>query len=98
MTVSEKGCFIYETLKYLDDLKETIPATIEHFSALSKSALENNVLDKKTKTLIPLSLSILQNSQYCIKFHIESLMLQGLGYKELLEIISIVVYMGGGQR
>ncbi len=88
--------FTYEIIKELEDLKNDIPEFITHFSEISKAALTEGAIDKKTKSLIALSLSIILNSKKCTEFHLQNSISLGANYKELLEILSLVTYMGGG--
>ncbi|MGO9544266.1 MAG: carboxymuconolactone decarboxylase family protein [Rhodomicrobium sp.] len=80
----------------LKKLREDIPDTMQAFSALSKAALKDGVLDKKTKELIALALGVAAHCDACIGFHVEALVKLGATRAEIEETLGMTVYMGGG--
>lgn len=70
--------------------------TLTQFSALSKSALADGALDKKTKELIALAIGISKHCDGCIGFHTKALKRLGATDDEVAETLAMTVYMGGG--
>lgn len=77
-------------------LRQEIPDTMQAFSALAQTATKDGVLDKKTKELIALALGVAARCDGCIGFHNEALVRLGATRQEVLETLSMAVYMGGG--
>lgn len=80
----------------LAKLRKEIPEVMDGFHALSQAATQNGALDKKTKELIALALGIASHCDGCIGFHVQSLIKLGVTREELLETLSMTIYMGGG--
>jgi AhpD family alkylhydroperoxidase len=77
-------------------LRQEIPETMQAFSALAQTATKDGALDKKTKELIALALGVAPWCDGCIGFHNETLVRFGASRQEVLEVLSMAVYMGGG--
>lgn len=80
----------------LAKLRKEIPDVMNAFSALAQSATKDGALDKKTKELIALALGIAGHCDGCIGFHMQTLVKLGVTRAELLETLSMAIYMGGG--
>ena len=80
----------------LAKLRADLPDTTKGFSMMARSALQDGALDKKTKELIALALSVAAHCDACIGFHVESLVRLGVTRAELEEALGMAVYMGGG--
>ncbi|KCZ84356.1 MULTISPECIES: carboxymuconolactone decarboxylase family protein [Hyphomonas] len=70
--------------------------TVNQFNAMSKAALEDGALDKKTKELIALSIGVAKQCDGCIGFHTKALKRLGATDGEVAEALGMTVYMGGG--
>jgi AhpD family alkylhydroperoxidase len=81
---------------FLAKLRNEIPDVMNGFSALAQAATKEGALNKKTKELIALALGIAAHCDGCIGFHMQTLIKLGLTREELLETLSMAVYMGGG--
>ncbi|AIF80796.1 hypothetical protein I862_01165 [endosymbiont of Acanthamoeba sp. UWC8] len=81
---------------YLSKMHKEIPDVMSSLGALSKSVSKNGVLDKKTKELIAMSLGVAARCDGCIGFHTKTLCELGTTREELLEALSMAIYMGGG--
>ena len=77
-------------------LRQEIPETMQAFTALAQAATRDGALDKKTKELIALALGVAARCDGCIGFHGETLVRLGATRQEVLEVLSMAVYMGGG--
>jgi AhpD family alkylhydroperoxidase len=95
MTKSYKN--ITEDLNtYLSKLRKEIPDAMQGFSALAQTSLKDGALNKKTKELIALAVGISSRCDGCIGFHVKTLVGLGMIREELLEVLAMSVYMGGG--
>ena len=80
----------------LGRLRGEIPDTLQAFSALGKAACAEGALDKKTKELIAMALSVAARCDPCVGFHTQALVKLGATRAELAETLAMAVYMGGG--
>ena len=77
-------------------LRTEMPDTLRGFSALAKGATQNGALDKKTKELIAIALSVAARCDPCIGFHVQTYVQLGGTRAELVDALGMAVYMGGG--
>jgi AhpD family alkylhydroperoxidase len=83
--------------RLLSILYEASPEMGKHFGEISKAALQQDVLSTKTKQLIALAISIILRSKECVAFHLTNLIKkEGMLAEEMVDILTICVYMGGG--
>lgn len=94
--IEESSELTHKIVDTLHELKQEIPETIDNFLRLSALSLKDGAINGKTKSMIALAIAITQNSKECMVFHLKNLAKQKLEYNELIEIISIATYMGGG--
>lgn len=80
----------------LATLRKEIPDVMNAFGALAQASTKDGALNKKTKELIALALGIAGHCDACIGFHVQTLVKLGMTRAELLETLSMAVYMGGG--
>jgi AhpD family alkylhydroperoxidase len=80
----------------LAKLRADIPDTMAGFSALAQAAGRDGALDKKTKELIALALSVAAHCDPCIGFHTKALVRLGATRAEIEEVLGMAIYMGGG--
>ena len=80
----------------LGKLRGEIPDTLRGFSALAKAATQDGALDKKTKELIALALSVGARCDPCVGYHAQALVKFGATREEVAEALGMAVYMGGG--
>lgn len=81
---------------HIAPLRTAQPDALRGFSALAQGAMKDGVLDKKTKELIAMALSIGTRCDPCVGFHAEALVKLGATRDELQETLAVCVYMGGG--
>lgn len=77
-------------------LRREAPETMQGFAALARAATQPGVLDAKTKELIALAIGVATRCDGCIGFHMDALVRLGAGREEIVETLSMAVYMGGG--
>lgn len=80
----------------LKQLRGATPDVMKGFSGLARAALEAKVLDKKTKELIALGISVAIRCEPCITFHAEAAVAQGATREEISETMGMAIYMGAG--
>jgi AhpD family alkylhydroperoxidase len=80
----------------LKELGSQTPAQMQAFSQLMKAVEAPGNLDRKTKELIALCLSIAGRCEWCIAFHVKNALDAGATKEEILEAAWVAVLMGGG--
>ena len=80
----------------LAKMRKEMPDVMAGFSALAQAASKDGVLDKKTKELIAMALAVANHCPGCIGFHSQALVKLKTSREELLETLSMAIYMGGG--
>ena len=87
----------------LDDLTAAIatlragaPQPMRAFSALAREALQPGALDVKTKELIATAIAVATRCDGCIGFHAKAAIRAGASREEILETLSMAIYMGAG--
>ncbi|HEX2942593.1 MAG TPA: carboxymuconolactone decarboxylase family protein [Rhodopila sp.] len=82
--------------RHLATLRADQPEMMKGFGDLARAAGKDGVLDKKTKELIGVALSVAARCDPCIGFHVQSFVKLGGSKAELEEVLGMAVYMGGG--
>jgi AhpD family alkylhydroperoxidase len=82
--------------KSLVNLRTYAPDVMKAFGMLSQAASQDGALDKKTKELIALALGVASHCDGCIGFHTQALVKFGATKEEVVETLSMAIYMGGG--
>jgi len=77
-------------------LRVETPDIMRSFTAMGASAGATGVLDAKTKELIALAIGVLICCDDCIAFHSKGAVQHGATREEVLETLSIAIYMGAG--
>ncbi len=80
----------------LTSLRANTPDVMKAFGDLGRAATAEGALNKKTKELIALALSVAVRCNPCIGFHTQTLVKLGPTRQEVDETLGVVVYMGGG--
>src|SRR5678816_771277 len=80
----------------LSTLRSSTPDVIKSFNDLGRAATAAGVLDRKTKELIALALSVAARCDPCIGFHMQTLVKLGVTRQEIEETLGVTTYMGGG--
>ena len=66
------------------------------FLAMEKAAYADGALPKKHKELIAVGISVANNCESCMQWHIEQAARAGASFAEVLEAIEVAIEMGGG--
>lgn len=77
-------------------LREGAPAPMRGFSLLAREALKPGALDVKTKELIAIGIAIAARCDGCVGFHAKAAIKAGASREEVLETLSMAIYMGAG--
>ena len=80
----------------LTELRASTPEVMKAFSELGRAALAPGAIDRKTKELIALALSVAARCDPCIGFHAQALAKLGGTRQEVDEMLGVATYMGGG--
>lgn len=80
----------------LASLRTSTPEVMKAFSELGRAATTNGALDRKTKELIALAVSVASRCDPCIAFHTQTLVKLGATRQEIDETLGVTTYMGGG--
>ena len=80
----------------MNGLRQTQPDLMTAFSQLAAAGTQAGALDKKTRELVALGISVACRCDDCIGFHVQTLVKLGTSRAELEEVLATAVYMGGG--
>ncbi|MEO5697590.1 MAG: carboxymuconolactone decarboxylase family protein [Burkholderiaceae bacterium] len=80
----------------LASLRASTPEVMKSFAELGRAATAAGVIDRKTKELIALALSVAARCEPCIGFHMQTLVKLGVTRQEIDETLGVTTYMGGG--
>ena len=86
----------YRLNRSIKNLRRATSGPMAGFDRLSREALADRVLSKKSKELICLGIAISARSEDCILFHIHDAICAGARREEILETIEVAILMGGG--
>jgi AhpD family alkylhydroperoxidase len=77
-------------------LRGDTPDVMKAFSGLAQAALVPKALDVKTKELIAIGISVAIRCDDCIAFHVKAAMEHGATRQEVIDVLSMAIYMGAG--
>ena len=78
------------------EVRQGVPSVGKAFGELAAAATTPGALDTKTKELIALAISIAGRCDGCIGFHTAAAIRNGATRQEILDVIDVAIYMGGG--
>jgi AhpD family alkylhydroperoxidase len=87
---------VAEIDEYARELRTLIPEALSAFGALSKAAQTAGALDKKTKELLALAISVAIRCDGCIGYHARGAHRTGASRQEVAETLGVAIQMGGG--
>jgi|WetSurMetagenome_2_1015567.scaffolds.fasta_scaffold306209_1 AhpD family alkylhydroperoxidase len=70
--------------------------TYNSFLELEKNAYSSNKLERKYKELIALGISIIQNCESCMEWHVHQAIEFDASFDEIFEAVDVGIEMGGG--
>jgi AhpD family alkylhydroperoxidase len=68
------------------------------FLEMERAAYEDGALPKKTKELIAVGISVYDNCESCMQWHIEQAASSGASLREVLEALEVGIEIGAGKR
>ena len=77
-------------------LREAQPDAMTGFMNMAKSAMKPGALSEMQKELIALAIGVAGHCDGCIGFHAKALARLKTPRDQLLEMLAVAVYMGGG--
>jgi AhpD family alkylhydroperoxidase len=77
-------------------LREGNPEVMKAFHGLGLASSKEGALDPKTKELICLAIGITARCSGCLAYHAKAAAKYGATRDEVLEMIGVAIYMGGG--
>ena len=80
----------------LGSFRAGVPEVSKGFAELGRAAMAGGVIDRKTKELIAVALSVAARCDPCIGYHVQAAVKLGATRQELDETLGVAVYMGGG--
>lgn len=87
---------LQDRTKAMGKMNKDMPEFMQSFMGLSKASKVGDALDHKTKELVELALAVSNHCQGCIAFHVTACIKQGATRAEMMEILKLAVFMGGG--
>ena len=72
------------------------PAVMDAFWSLHKQTAASSALDRKTKELIALAISVVMHCDDCIAHHVKDALEAGATRDELCDALAVATLMGGG--
>lgn len=85
-----------DTSSLIGRLRKEIPDVMAGFGALAQAATKEGALDKKTKELLAVGMSVAARCGGCIGLHTQAAVKHGATRAEFLETLGMAIYMGGG--
>jgi AhpD family alkylhydroperoxidase len=80
----------------LNKLETGYPDFMKAFSGFMGAAKKPGALDRKTKELISIALSIATHCKWCIAFHVKGALDSGATKEEIMESCFVASLLGGG--
>ncbi|MGA9420796.1 MAG: carboxymuconolactone decarboxylase family protein [Rhodanobacteraceae bacterium] len=77
-------------------LHQGSPEMMKSFNQMARAAHSGSSLDGKTKELLALALGVSTRCVPCIAYHAEGAVKQGATREEILESLSMAIFMGAG--
>jgi AhpD family alkylhydroperoxidase len=91
---------IEESIKNRKNLHSSFLKNVKTYRPLlelENKAFNDGALNKKTKELMALSISIVTKCEPCMEWHLDQAMKAGATDEEIYETIDVAIEMGGGQ-
>ena len=85
-----------ERTAQLRNMRSGAPELMKAFANIAQSALAPKDLDRKTKELIAVGISVAVRCDDCIGFHVKAAIEQGASQEEVTEALATAIYMGAG--
>jgi len=80
----------------LEFLGKNYPDFMQSFGGFMGTVEKDGALDRKTKELISVALSIVAHCKWCIAFHVKGALDAGATKEQVMESCFVAALMGGG--
>jgi AhpD family alkylhydroperoxidase len=77
-------------------MRESAPKAWEAWAGFIDAALAPSALDRKTKELVALGMSITAQCKYCVGVHTQKCLDAGAKNEEIVDVCLVAMAMGGG--
>ena len=77
-------------------LRNEAPDTMQGFNAMARAAMTEGELSAGMKELIAMAISVATRCDGCIGFHAKALVRLGVPRAQVVEMLAVATYMGGG--
>lgn len=77
-------------------IRAEAPGTMDGFNAMAKATMAEGALSVGTKELIALAIGVATRCDGCIGYHAKALVRAGVPRAQLVEMLAVATYMGGG--
>ena len=85
-----------EDLRYgIRMMRKAAPKTWNTWARFADKAIEPAALDRKTKELIALGMSMTAQSKYCVGVHAQKSLDAGASEAEIIDVCNVAMLMGG---
>ena len=85
-----------QVMETMGELGRQDPQVMQSFGAFVEGAMKDGNLNRKTKELISLGMSITARCKYCITMHVKGALDAGATREEIIETCYLAIMMGGG--
>ena len=77
-------------------MREAAPKTWETWAKFVDASLAPSALDRKTKELVALGMSLTTQCKYCVGVHLQKSLDAGASEAEIIDVCHVAMVMGGG--
>ncbi len=95
MTKSYTG-LTQDITEMMTKLRSEAPATMQGFTAMARGAMAEGELSAGVKELIAMAIAVATRCDGCIGFHAKALVRLGVPRAQVVEMLAVATYMGGG--
>jgi AhpD family alkylhydroperoxidase len=85
-----------KVLRYMEKFEKGHPDVMNGYYSLYQAAMKPGALDVKTKELITLGIAVSKRCDECIAYHTHASLKAGATEKEIIEVLGVTLFMGGG--
>lgn len=77
-------------------MRESAPKTWETWANFVDASLAPSALDRRTKELVALGMSLTAQCKYCVGVHVQKCLDAGATEPEIIDVCHVAMVMGGG--
>jgi AhpD family alkylhydroperoxidase len=85
-----------KVLQNMGKFEQKYPDAMNGFYSLHQAVMDSGALNVKTKELITLGIAVSKGCDGCIAFHTHASIEAGATEEEIMEVLGVALYMGGG--